>query len=89
MKVCDLIEDLRRFPQSANVLLCDKQILVDITPMHNGHGCSMFDACCMDSELPYQLRKRCPHCGYTEDDAKINGDHRRCHGYPFFAGEYA
>ena len=87
MQVCDLIEELRRFPQSATVLLCDRLIFVDVSPMENAHGMSVFDACCADRELPDQLRKRCPDCGYTEDDARLHGDHHRCGNFPFFGGE--
>ena len=55
MLICDLIDDLRRFPQRAKVLLCDRQILVDVSPLEN-NGNTVFDACCGDDELPDDLR---------------------------------
>lgn len=27
-----------------------------------------------------QTTPRCPHCGYTEEDAKVHGDHHLCKG---------
>ncbi len=35
------------------------------------------------SEAPSQQDQetRCPECGYTEDDARQNMDHRLCPGY--------
>lgn len=51
MKITDLIDNLRRFPQEATVRVIGDQLLVDTSPLHND-GVTVFDAGCFDCELP-------------------------------------
>jgi hypothetical protein len=55
MLICDLIEDLRRFPQGARLTFTDGQILVDASP-YEKDGTTVFDVRCGDDELPDELR---------------------------------
>lgn len=38
--------------------------------------------------MSHICEKRCPKCGYTEDDSLVNGNHGVCSGYPVFDWEY-
>lgn len=54
MLVHELIDDLRRFPQGARIHFCDRQVLVDVSPLAK-NGNTVFDVTCSDDELPNEL----------------------------------
>lgn len=65
MKVHELIEYLRRFPQDSEVI-CEDKIEVDTSPMKNNEGFSMFYVDVQDKYLPEELQNsinKCEYCG--------------------------